>query len=109
MPVHPYGCTMGASPKDRQARPAGTGPERRTPEGLVSMMSHGKHSYLMIGIVAVGAILFLTGNAGGLLFLLWPIACMAMMVWMMWGMRGMGGSDVDHTHVHDDGVTHAHR
>jgi len=72
-------------------------------------MNHGKHSYLIIGLVAVGAVLFLTGNVGGLL-LLWPVACMAMMVWMMWGMRGMGGSapgPADHTH--DDGVTHAHR
>lgn len=74
------------------------------------MMSHGKHSYLMVGSVAAGAVLFLTGNAGGLVFLLWPLACVAMMVWMMWGMRGMDGSapgPADHSH--DDGVTHAHR
>ena len=77
------------------------------------MLNHGKHSYWMFGIVAVGAVLFLTGNVGGWLFLLWPVACMAMMVWMMWGMLGMGAApapgQADHTHVHDDGVTHAHR
>jgi hypothetical protein len=74
-------------------------------------MTHGKHSYLMIGIVAVGAVLFLTGNAGGLVFLLWPLACMGMMVWMMWSMGGMGrgsSGQADHVHTHDD-VTHAHR
>ena len=73
-------------------------------------MTHSKHIYVMIGLVAVGAVLFLTGNAGGLVFLLWPLACMAMMVWMMWGMRGMGGGapgPADHTR--EDGVTHAHR
>ena len=74
-------------------------------------MNHAKHSYLMIGLVAVGAVLFLTGNAGGLLFLAWPLACMAMMVWMMWGMRGMGAAPapVPADHTHDDGSTHAHR
>jgi hypothetical protein len=74
------------------------------------MKSHGKHLYLMIGMAAVGAILFLMGNAGGLLFLLWPLACVGMMVWMMWGMRGMGG-DVPGPaeHTHEDGVAHAHK
>ena len=75
-------------------------------------MNHGKHSYVMIAVVAVSAVLFLTGNAGGLLFLAWPLACTAMMVWMMWGMRGMGRSapgPADHTHTHDDGLTHAHK
>lgn len=73
-------------------------------------MNHSKHSYLMIAIVAVGAVLFLTGNAGGLLFLLWPFTCMAMMVWMMWGMGGMGRSaPAPAEHTHDDGLTHAHR
>ena len=73
-------------------------------------MNHGKHSYLITGLVAVGAVLFLPGNVGDLLLLLWPVACMAMMVWMMWGMRGMGGSAPGPTdHTHDDGVTHAHR
>jgi len=28
---------------------------------------HGKYSYLMVGLVAAGGVLFLTGNAGGLL------------------------------------------
>lgn len=73
-------------------------------------MNHGKYSYLMIGLVAAGGVLFLTGNAGGLLFLLWPLACMGMMVWMMWGMGGMGRSapgPADRTH--DDGLTHAHK
>lgn len=70
-------------------------------------MNHGKHSYLVVGLVAVGAVLFLTGNVGGLLFLLWPVACMAMMVWMMWGMGGSAPGPADHTHA--DGVTHAHR
>ena len=75
------------------------------------MMNHGKHSYLMVGVVAVGAVLLLTGNIGGWLFLLWPVACMAMMVWMMWGMRGMGAAPapVPAEHTHDDGVTHGHR
>ena len=73
-------------------------------------MNHGKHSYVMIGLVALGAVLFLTGNAGGLLFLLWPLACMAMMVWMMWGMGGTGrGAAGPADHTHDDGLTHAHR
>lgn len=76
------------------------------------MINQGKHTYLMIGAVAVAAVLFLTGNVGGWLFLLWPFACMAMMVWMMWGMGGMGRdapSQADHTHTHDDGLTHSHR
>ncbi len=70
-------------------------------------MNHGKHSYLMMGLVAVGAVLFLTGTVVGLLFLLWPVACMAMMIWMMRGMGGSAPRSADHTH--DDGVTHAHR
>jgi hypothetical protein len=73
-------------------------------------MNHGKHAYLMITVVALGAVLFLTFNAGGLLFLLWPLACVGMMVWMMWGMRGMGGSAAGPAeHTHEDGLTHAHR
>ena len=72
-------------------------------------MNHSKHSYLMIGLVAAGAVLYVTGNAGGLLFLLWPLACMAMMVWMMWGMGGMGrGAPAQADHTHDDGLTHTH-
>ena len=75
------------------------------------MMNRGKHSYLMIGVVAVGAVLFLTGNVGGWLFLLWPVACMAMMVWMLWGMSGMGrgAPATDRTRTHDDGPTHVHK
>ena len=68
-------------------------------------MNHGKHSYLMIGLVAVGAVLLVTGNGGGVLFLLWPLACIAMMFLMM---RGMGGMKHDADHTHDDGVTHSH-
>jgi hypothetical protein len=75
--------------------------------GLVHM--HGKHSYLMIGLVAVGAVLFLSGVGGSALFLLWPLACMAMMAAMMWGMGGMGGRAHEPAkHTHDDGVTHSH-
>ena len=73
-------------------------------------MNHGKHTFLMIGFAVLGAVLFLTGNAGGLLFLLWPLACVAMMVWMMWGMRGMGRSTSGPAdHVRDDDLTHAHK
>ena len=54
-------------------------------------MIRNKHSYLMIGLVAVGAVLFLSGSAGsGLVFLLWPLACLAMMFVMMRSMGGMG-------------------
>ena len=75
-------------------------------------MNHGKHAYMMLGIAAVGAVLFLTGNAGGLPFQRRPIACMAMMVWMMWSMRGMGSNSrdpVEHTHDNDRDLTHAHK
>lgn len=73
-------------------------------------MNHSKHSYLLIGILATGAVLFLTGNAGGLLFLLWPLACMAMMAWMMWGLGDMGrNAPGPAEHTHDDGLKHAHR
>ena len=69
-----------------------------------------KHSFLMIGLVVVGAVLFATGNVGGWLFLLWPSACLAMMVAMMWGMGGVGRRAPDQMdHTHQDGVTHAHR
>lgn len=73
-------------------------------------MKHGKHSSLMIGLVTAGVVLFLTGNVGGLLFLLWPLACVAMMGAMIWGMRGTGRSapgPADSTH--DDGLRRAHR
>ncbi len=54
-------------------------------------MNHGKHSYLMVGLLVVGAALFFSGAVGGsALFLLWPLVCMAMMFFMMRGM-GMGG------------------
>lgn len=73
-------------------------------------MNHGMHSYLMIGLVTVGAVLLMTGNAGGLSFLLFPLACMAMMVWMMWGMRGMGHSRSGPAdHARDDDLTHTHK
>ncbi len=73
-------------------------------------MNHGKHTYVMIGFALVGAVLFLTDNAGGLLFLLWPLACVAMMVGMMWGMRGMGRNGPDPgDHARNDDLTHAHK
>lgn len=69
-------------------------------------MNHNKHSYLMIGLVVVGAVLFLSGSAGGgLVFLLWPLACMAMMFFMMRSMGGMGhgggmgSKDEQHDHT----------
>lgn len=71
------------------------------------MMSHKSHSYLMVGLLAIGAGLFFSGVAGGsALFLLWPLLCMGMMFGMMWSMGGMSGRPSAHTH--DDGVTHAH-
>ena len=62
-------------------------------------MNHKKHSYVLIGLLTVGAVLFFTGTGAGLLFLLWPLACMGMMFFMMRGMR-MGGMNhgVEHTH-----------
>lgn len=70
-------------------------------------MNHKTHTYLMIGSVVVGAVLFFTGALdGGGLLLLWPLACVAMMVAMMWGTGGMSHGSREHTH--DDGVTHSH-
>lgn len=70
-------------------------------------MNHKTHTYLMIGLVVAGAVLFFSGVAdGGALFLLWPLACVAMMVAMMWGMGGMSHGPKEHTH--EDGVTHSH-
>ena len=70
-------------------------------------MNHKTHSYLMVGLLAVGAVLFFSGIAGGgALFLLWPLLCMGMMFGMMWFMGGM--SSRPHQHTHDDGVTHTH-
>lgn len=57
-------------------------------------MNRNKHSYVMLGLLAVGATLFFTGfTGGGLLFLLWPLACIAMMFLMMRGMGSMGQND----------------
>jgi len=39
-----------------------------------------------------------TGNAGGPLFRLWPLACRAVMVWMRWGMRGMDSDAMSGVH-----------
>lgn len=78
------------------------------------MTDHGKHGYLMVGVVALGAVLVLAGVVSGTAFLLWPLACMAMMAAMMaammWGMGGMGrgAPGPDHMHTHDDGLTHSH-
>ena len=72
-----------------------------------------KHSYLTIGLLTVGAILVVAGSlGGGVLFLLWPLACLGMLVWMMRGMHR--GSDHPHdddggTHSQDDAPTHSHR
>lgn len=72
-------------------------------------MNHNKHSYVLIGLITVGAILFFTGtgSGAGLLFLLWPLACVGMMYFMMRGM-GMGGMKHPAEHTHADGVTHSH-
>jgi hypothetical protein len=74
-------------------------------------VSHKSHSYLMVGLLVVGAALFFSGGVGGgALFLLWPLACMGMMFAMMWGMGGMmgGSSRRPNEHTHDNGVTHSH-
>ena len=73
-------------------------------QGSVTM-KHRPHSCLMIGLVAAGGLLFLTGNAGGPLLLLWPLACLALMVWGMGGMVRSAPVSTDHTH--DFGLTHA--
>lgn len=70
-------------------------------------MTHKTHSYVMVGLLAVGAVLFLSGGVGGgALFLLWPLLCMGSMFAMMWFMGGMSSGPAEHTH--DDGVTHRH-
>lgn len=72
-------------------------------------MNHQKHSYLMIGLLAVGAVLFFSGAVeGGALLLLWPLACIGMMFFMMRGMSGMQ-QGADHTHDDADRTTHSHR
>ena len=69
-------------------------------------MNHNKHSYVMIGLLAVGAVLLFSGSVGGgVLFLLWPLACVAMMFLMM---RGMGWMQHGSNHTHEGGVTHSH-
>jgi len=68
-------------------------------------MNYSKHTYVTLALIAVGAVLFLSGVRGGLVFLLWPLSCLLMMFLMMRGMGAMGGKS-DHTH--DDGVTHSH-
>jgi len=73
-------------------------------------MNHGKHFYLTIGLAVVGVALFFSGNVGGWLFLLWPLACIGMMVAMMWGMGGGMGRNAagPAEHTHENGVTHFH-
>ena len=71
-------------------------------------MTHKTHSYFMVGLLAVGAVLFFSGVVGGgALFLLWPLLCMGGMFAMMWFMGG-GMSSRPSEHTHDDGVTHTH-
>lgn len=70
-------------------------------------MNHNKHSYVLIGLLTVGAVLFFTGTGAGLLFLLWPLACLGMMFLMMRGMN-MGGMNHGAEHTHPGGVTHSH-
>lgn len=66
-------------------------------------MRNLKHAYLMVALVVVGAAVFLSGVGGGVVFLLWPLACAGMMVTMTWGMRGMGKPT---ERVRPDGVRH---
>lgn len=61
-------------------------------------MTHMKHSYVMIGLLVVGSVLFFSGMVSAWnLFLLWPLACVVMMGVMMWAMMSMsrGGSKAD--------------
>ena len=53
-------------------------------------MGQGKHMAWMLAAVAVGAVLLSTGVGGGLVLLLWTLACLAMMGLMMWGMSRAG-------------------
>ncbi len=47
-------------------------------------MTHMKHSYLMVGLLVVGSVLFFSGIVSAQsLFLLWPLACVLMMLFMM--------------------------
>lgn len=62
-------------------------------------MNHGKHLYLLIGLVALGGVLWITGVASsGLVGFLLLGGCAFMMFFMMRGMgdggqHGGGGSD----------------
>jgi hypothetical protein len=72
-------------------------------------MFRGKHYYQMIGLAVVVAVFVFSGNVGGWLLLLWPLACLGMLVAMVWGMRGMsrsahGSEEPSHEH----GKTHSH-
>lgn len=70
-------------------------------------MSRRTHAYLMLGLPAAGAALFLSGTVGGsVLLLLWPLLCMGMMLAMMWLMGGTFRRPAGHRHA--DGVTPAH-
>ena len=69
-------------------------------------MNHKGHAYLMVGLLAVGAALVLTDAVdGGLLFMVWPFACLVMMVFMV---RSMGGRNTAAQDTPDDKVTHSH-
>ncbi|WP_298456594.1 hypothetical protein [uncultured Cellulomonas sp.] len=75
-------------------------------------MNHGKHIYLMLGAIAIGAVLYFTGMiSSSALLLLWPLGCVAMMIAMMWGMRGMNGHNSasdEPTRAGQDTRTHTH-
>ncbi len=58
-------------------------------------MNHKSHSYLMIGLLVLGAALYFSGTGGGALFLIFPLMCMGMMFFMMRGMGGMHGKPDD--------------
>ncbi len=75
-------------------------------------MSNSRLTYLMIGMVAVGAVLVASGVGGGAVLLLWPLACMAMMAAMMWGMAAMshgGGAAGEQARNEDDRAERTHR
>ena len=69
-------------------------------------MNHKGHAYLMVGLLAVGAVLVLTDAVdGGLLLALWPFACLVMMVVMVWS---MGGRNTPSQDTQNDAVTQSH-
>lgn len=69
-------------------------------------MNHKAHTYLMIGAVALGAVLFFSGAlGGGSVFLIWILACAGMMFFMM---RGMGGTHGGGDHQSDAERDHEH-